>query len=91
MLDRLFPPNADGDQRQRIAASTALAGRVSIVAGGPGTGKTRTIARLLAAAHQVADERGQPLSVALAAPTGKAAARVTEAVRQAVAEAEAEG
>jgi exodeoxyribonuclease V alpha subunit len=91
VLDRLFPLTPDGDRGQHDAARTALAGRISIVAGGPGTGKTRTIARLLAAAHQRADEQGRPLSVALAAPTGKAAARVTEAVRQAVAEAEAEG
>ncbi len=58
-----------------------------VVAGGPGTGKTRTVARLLAAAFQVAIDEGRTLEVALAAPTGKAAARMTEAVRNEVAAA----
>ena len=52
---------------------------------GPGHGKTYTVARLLAAAHLMAAERGRHLSVALAAPTGKAAARMGEAVQAAVA------
>lgn len=69
---------------QRRAASVALRRRVTVVAGGPGTGKTYTVARLLAAAHQLAIDAGRPLVVALAAPTGKAAARMSEAVHQAV-------
>ncbi len=69
---------------QRLAARRALGPGVSIIAGGPGTGKTYTVARLLAAAHLVAAEQGRPLSVALAAPTGKAAARMGEAVQAAV-------
>ena len=71
---------------QRLAARRALAPGVSIIAGGPGTGKTYTVARLLAAAHLVAAGQGRPLSVALAAPTGKAAARMGEAVQAALAE-----
>lgn len=82
ILDELFqsddPSSAD---RQREAAARALTRRLTVVAGGPGTGKTRTIARLLAAAHRVALARGQALEVVLAAPTGKAAARMAEAVR----------
>ena len=77
-VDPLFP------DRQREAARHALTRRLAVVAGGPGTGKTRTIARLLAAAHRVALERGQTLEVALAAPTGKASARMTEAVHSEV-------
>jgi exodeoxyribonuclease V alpha subunit len=69
-LARLFEPG-----RQREAAETALRRRFAVIAGGPGTGKTTTVARILA----LLLERGDPL-VALAAPTGKAAARLIEAV-----------
>ncbi|WP_298458762.1 exodeoxyribonuclease V subunit alpha [uncultured Cellulomonas sp.] len=79
---RLFPgaPGADGS-RQRLAATTAALSRVTVLTGGPGTGKTTTIARLLAVLHDVTDA---PLRVALAAPTGKAAARLQEAVGEVV-------
>ncbi len=87
VLDSLFGPAGSGpSEQQRLAARRALAPGVSIIAGGPGTGKTYTVARLLAAAHLVAAEQGRTLSVALAAPTGKAAARMGEAVQAAVAE-----
>lgn len=73
----LFPPRADGAlDRQALAAAAALRQRVLFVAGGPGTGKTYTAARLLALA--LADAPGT--RVALAAPTGKAAARLAESV-----------
>ncbi len=87
-LDRFFGP-ADPlePDLQRRAAAAALTRSLAVVAGGPGTGKTRTVARLLAAAHQLAQDEGRTLQVALAAPTGKAAARMTEAVHRAVAEA----
>jgi exodeoxyribonuclease V alpha subunit len=75
-LDRLF---ADGDNRQRLAATVSTLRWVSVLAGGPGTGKTTTVARLLAVLH---DQPGDPPRVALAAPTGKAAARLEEAVRR---------
>jgi exodeoxyribonuclease V alpha subunit len=71
--------------RQRLAAEAALTRRLVVLAGGPGTGKTRTVARLLAAAHDAAARAGTRLDVALAAPTGKAAARMTEAVHHEVA------
>ena len=77
-LARLFP-SAEPD-RQRLAAVVAAHRRFSIVAGGPGTGKTTTVARLLALLQ---DLSGGSLRVALAAPTGKAAARLTEAVTDA--------
>jgi exodeoxyribonuclease V alpha subunit len=78
---RLFP--AAGPDRQRLAAVVAAHRRFSIVAGGPGTGKTTTVARLLAVLQDVA---GGSLRIAMAAPTGKAAARLTEAVTHATAE-----
>jgi exodeoxyribonuclease V alpha subunit len=87
VLDSLFgAPGSGPTDLQRLAARRALAPGVSIIAGGPGTGKTYTVARLLVAAHLVAAAQGRPLSVALAAPTGKAAARMGEAVQAAVAE-----
>ncbi|QXC63296.1 exodeoxyribonuclease V subunit alpha [Aquihabitans sp. G128] len=91
-IAELFPaPGEGGPDLQLAAATVALGHRLSVIAGGPGTGKTRTVARLLAAAQRAAAADGRNLEVALAAPTGKAAARMTEAVRQAVAEARAEG
>ncbi len=76
-LDELFPgPNADPDQRQGVAQVTTSG--VTVVAGGPGTGKTTTIARMIAVLLRQGVQR-----VALAAPTGKAAARMDEALRAA--------
>ena len=77
-LDRLFPGEAP--DLQRLAAAAAALGWVTVVAGGPGTGKTTTVARLLALLHDCA---GPAPRIALAAPTGKAAARLQEAVGQA--------
>ncbi|HET8616229.1 MAG TPA: exodeoxyribonuclease V subunit alpha [Actinomycetales bacterium] len=70
------------DSRQRLAAAAAVVGRLTVLTGGPGTGKTTTVARVLAVLQEVA---GPGLQVALAAPTGKAAARLQEAVRGVVA------
>ena len=77
-LDRLFP--GSGPDAQREAAETALRRSFSVIAGGPGTGKTTTVAAVLALLHEQARRHDRPLRVALAAPTGKAAARLTEAV-----------
>lgn len=89
LLDELFPPvpgaPTDEVDLQRLAAERALRRNLAVVAGGPGTGKTRTIARMLAAMLQTAHAQGRHLQVALAAPTGKAAARMTEAVRNEIA------
>ena len=77
-LDRLFPPDY---AEQREAAETALSQSVTVLTGGPGTGKTTTVARLLAL---IAEAEDRP-RIALAAPTGKAAARLQEAVAAEVA------
>lgn len=79
-VERLFP--APG--RQRLAAATAVLRRLAVIAGGPGTGKTTTVARVIALAQEQARAAGdRPLRVALAAPTGKAAARLEESLREA--------
>ncbi|MFC5177551.1 exodeoxyribonuclease V subunit alpha [Nocardioides taihuensis] len=65
---------------QRDAAVAAVRQWTTVITGGPGTGKTTTVARMLALLADQADRRGSRLSVALSAPTGKAAARLQEAV-----------
>ena len=60
---------------------------LTVIAGGPGTGKTHTVARLLAVLEELARPGAPPLDVALAAPTGKAAARLGEALAAEVARA----
>jgi exodeoxyribonuclease V alpha subunit len=79
-LERLFPDPRDGEQKR--AAAMAVLRRFCVISGGPGTGKTHTVVKILALL--AAQARGGRLAVALAAPTGKAAARVQESVRQAV-------
>ncbi len=80
---RLFPPPY---AEQREAAEVALSRALTVLTGGPGTGKTTTVARLLTLLAEQAELDGRPpLRIALAAPTGKAAARLLEAVRAEVA------
>ncbi|CAA9318219.1 MAG: Exodeoxyribonuclease V alpha chain [uncultured Frankineae bacterium] len=74
-LDRLFG-TASAPDRQRIAVAMAATRWTTVLAGGPGTGKTTTVARVLALLH------GPEVRIALAAPTGKAAARLQESVRE---------
>jgi exodeoxyribonuclease V alpha subunit len=78
-LTRLFGAEASGLQSR--AAAAAVTHRWSVVAGGPGTGKTTTVARIVALiCEQAAAAGGAFPLVALAAPTGKAAARLQESV-----------
>lgn len=67
------------DAGQRNAARIALTHRLAVISGGPGTGKTHTLVRIIA----LLLEENAALRIALAAPTGKAAARMTEALRAA--------
>ena len=69
---------------QKLACALATRGAFSIVTGGPGTGKTTTVVRLLALLQAPAVENGGALRIRLAAPTGKAAARLTESISQQV-------
>ncbi len=81
-LMRVFP--LEGYDEQRDAARSAAARWTTMLTGGPGTGKTTTVAGLLAlVAEQHELETGQPPRIALSAPTGKAAARLQEAVEEA--------
>lgn len=78
-LDRLFPDGADSPQRQ--GAKNALTHRVSLLCGGPGTGKTTTVAAIVAMiVERDLRQTGVAPEVVLLAPTGKAAARLGEAV-----------
>jgi exodeoxyribonuclease V alpha subunit len=76
-LERVFP--LPGYDEQKSAARIALSHWTAVLTGGPGTGKTTAVAGLLAL---LAEQSPTPLRIALAAPTGKAAARLEEAVRE---------
>ena len=84
VLDALFPARTAGEEAdwQKVAAANALLQGFSVVAGGPGTGKTYTVTRLLACLIEClgAERRAEPLVICMAAPTGKAAQRLAESV-----------
>jgi exodeoxyribonuclease V alpha subunit len=91
-LDLLFastppatPAGAPGTDWQKLACAIALRGKVAIITGGPGTGKTYTVARLLALLFATAPDAARQ-RIALAAPTGKAAARLKQAIDKALTE-----
>jgi exodeoxyribonuclease V alpha subunit len=80
-LDRLFPTEADGLNWQKVACAIAARGSFAIITGGPGTGKTTTVVRLLGLLQTLAHKRNEPrLRIRLAAPTGKAAARLNASI-----------
>jgi exodeoxyribonuclease V alpha subunit len=81
-LDKLFPKSSDGGVNwQKVASLTALLKKFCIISGGPGTGKTTTVAKILAL---LVEQFNSPtFNILLAAPTGKAAARVTESIKNA--------
>lgn len=83
-LTRLFAFNQQQPDWQRLAAAQAVRRKLAVISGGPGTGKTTTVVRLLAA---LLEQPGcENLAIGLAAPTGKAAARMAEAIRNAKAQ-----
>lgn len=94
-LDRLFEQSpeqaADPDrpvQWQKVACALAIRSGLTVITGGPGTGKTYTAARLLALLLAISDNPTQ-LRVGLAAPTGKAAARLRQSIDQSLASLQA--
>lgn len=76
-IQDLFESDISGPNWQKVAALTSFIYNFSIITGGPGTGKTTTVAKLLALLYTVQPD----LKVALAAPTGKAAARMNESLQ----------
>ncbi|WP_440878175.1 exodeoxyribonuclease V subunit alpha [Vibrio natriegens] len=83
-LDDLVPLSACVNW-QKVAAAVALTRRFAVISGGPGTGKTTTVTKLLAALIEQASQE-KNLTIKLVAPTGKAAARLTESIGKAVQE-----
>lgn len=81
LLDKIFSPAGEEELNwQAIAVANAIGRPLSIICGGPGTGKTYTVARLLLALQYLAE---QPLNILMAAPTGKAAHRLSESIAKA--------
>ncbi len=81
-LDELFTPTRDGEpDMQRLACEVAAQNRITLITGGPGTGKTTTVVKLLSLLVRTSPRE---LQIHLAAPTGKAAARLTESISNAL-------
>lgn len=87
IINKLFSQNINRPDWQKTALWISLKKHLLILSGGPGTGKTYTLIRLVALHYLLNNEAGHPLpKVALAAPTGKAAARINESITQSIAE-----
>lgn len=83
VLDALVP-EALCCNGQKLAAATAAARPFAVISGGPGTGKTTTVAKLLAILVETGLQQGKAPAIRLVAPTGKAAARLTESIGSAL-------
>jgi len=93
-LDRSPPrpagrPPARLSREQQRAVATALTSPLSVITGGPGTGKTSVVVSILRAAARLPGGAGGPPRIALAAPTGRAADRMRRSVASALAEVDA--
>lgn len=85
LLEPLFPATATEPDWQRLSCAIAASSSFSVITGGPGTGKTTTVVKLLAVLQQLQQQQGAaPLSIQLAAPTGKAAVRLRSSIRSAL-------
>lgn len=94
MLERLFPPGTQGPgdtkDYQKEAAVMALQKTFLVISGGPGTGKTTTVAKILALLVAAEDKSKRP-AIGLAAPTGKAAMRLSESIGRSLLQLELPG
>ncbi|CCQ11750.1 Exodeoxyribonuclease V alpha chain [Pseudoalteromonas luteoviolacea B = ATCC 29581] len=82
LLTHYFPHGETGEiDWQKVACATAAIKRLSIITGGPGTGKTTTVTKLLAILQSL--YKSAPLNIKMVAPTGKAAARLSESIKAA--------
>jgi exodeoxyribonuclease V alpha subunit len=84
-LNKLFGLPSEETDWQRIACAKALRAGLTLITGGPGTGKTTTVVRLLALLQQAAHDQQTTLRIHLAAPTGKAASRLSSSIQLALA------
>ena len=84
-LNKLFGLQTNQTDWQRIACAKALRAGLTLITGGPGTGKTTTVVRLLALLQQAAHDPQTTLRILLAAPTGKAASRLSSSIQLALA------
>jgi exodeoxyribonuclease V alpha subunit len=80
-IKRLFKDNAEQPDWQKIAVSVAMRQLFTVISGGPGTGKTSTVMRLLILLLEQGRQRSSIPAIALAAPTGKAAIRMQESIK----------
>ena len=80
-LDKYFPEKQEKTDWQKVAVATAIKSPFSIITGGPGTGKTTTVTRLLLVLQELFDCK---LHIKLVAPTGKAASRLEESIKNAL-------
>lgn len=80
LLNKYFTQDSKEIDWQKAAAKKTITHSFSIITGGPGTGKTTTIVKILAILLEIAETKNLPLLIALAAPTGKAAKRLQESI-----------
>jgi len=80
LINRYFIELIDETDWQREAAIKAINQSFTIITGGPGTGKTTTVVKILALLQELASANQHSLHIALAAPTGKAAMRLQESI-----------